>query len=74
MPKKTEQPESFYVRFARLAYALAQQVLPRYAHPKSPITTPCPNSLPASCSKSTATAPIATPKNGSAPARKCGRL
>ncbi len=28
--------ESRYVRIARIAYRLAQQVLPRYSHPKSP--------------------------------------
>ena len=30
------QRESRYVKVARLAYALAQQALPRYSHPKSP--------------------------------------
>ncbi len=28
--------ESRYVKIARIAYRLAQQVLPRYSHPKSP--------------------------------------
>jgi hypothetical protein len=31
-----EKRESKYVRFARLAYAIAQASVPRYAHPKSP--------------------------------------
>lgn len=32
----TNQRESQYVRFARLAYTPAQQLLPRDTHPKSP--------------------------------------
>lgn len=33
-PKRTR--ESRYVRVARIAYAITQQTLPRYSHPKSP--------------------------------------
>jgi hypothetical protein len=32
----SQKRESKYVRFARLAYAVAQASVPRYAHPKSP--------------------------------------
>jgi hypothetical protein len=32
----SQKRESKYVRFARLAYAVAQEGVPRYAHPKSP--------------------------------------
>jgi IS5 family transposase len=32
----SQKRESKYVRFARLAYAIAQASVPRYAHPKSP--------------------------------------
>jgi len=31
-----EQRESRYVKVARIAYAIAQQTVPRYSHPKSP--------------------------------------
>ncbi len=34
--RSKEQRESRYVRMARLAYAIAQQTLPPYTHPKSP--------------------------------------
>jgi voltage-gated potassium channel Kch len=34
--------ESRYVRVARIAHGLAQEVLPRYAHPKSPHRFTCP--------------------------------
>jgi len=35
-PERMNQRESRYVKVARIAYELAQQALPRYAHPKSP--------------------------------------
>lgn len=42
MQKKTNRHESLSVHFARLAYALAQQVLPRYAPQKPPSRHPPP--------------------------------
>jgi hypothetical protein len=64
--------ESRFVRIAKLAYHIAQQTLPTYAHPESrhDYTFPrvaCVNALPASSSKSIATAPTAIWKNGSLP-------